>query len=349
MIRKLRLQNFRSYTDKTFNLNPLTNIIVGSNATGKTNLLEAILVIRTGSSYRAKDVDLISFHKRFTRLDAEDDGHSRIVKIERDKTPHKTIEINSKVYKRLSSGTKLPVILFEPNHLRMLNGSPERRRAYLDGFISQLSAGYGLAIRQYIRALSQRNSLLKSPQKPTKEQLFPWNIRISQIGGQIVRYRQRLINMINENLSSIYTSLSGDGVKTLLIYNPQLPVMDYEELLLTKLDNNINDDLRSGFTAFGPHRDDFTFMFNNHPSISYASRGELRTAILSLKICELETIKKQSEYQPIILLDDVYSELDINRRTALNKYLTDTQSFITTTDADLVTKQMSLKSKIIKL
>ena len=349
MIKKLRLQNFRSYLDRTFDFDYLTNVIVGPNAAGKTNILEAILVCRTGSSYRAKDIDLITFHKPFARLDIIEGDHNRIIKIERDKTPHKTIEIDSKAYKRLSSSLKLPVILFEPNHLQMLNGSPDKRRNYLDGFISQLSADYSLAISQYNRILSQRNKLLKSPKKPTKDKLFPWSLRISQIGVQIVRHRQRLVDRINEDLSSIYASLSGDKIKTALLYKPQIPAIEYEALYLKKLEETIEEDLRSGFTSFGPHRDDLVFMFNNHPSTSYASRGELRTAVLALKVCELETIRKQTDQQPIILLDDVYSELDISRRSALNNYLSNTQSFITTTDVDLIAKQLFPKINLIKL
>jgi DNA replication and repair protein RecF len=349
MIKSLRLQNFRSYGNKTFEFSPLANIIVGPNAIGKTNILEAILLSRTGASYRARDIDLIAFNKPWARLDSVDDGSTRTIKIERDKMPAKTIELNDRAYKRLPASMKLPVVLFEPNHLQLLNGSPEGRRTYLDGFIEQVDPEYGPLLRKYLRALSQRNSLLKFQTRPNTSQIFPWNIRMSQLAGQLVKYRNDMINKINLRLPQIYSSLSGDKLKTALLYKPQFAAEGYESYYLKKLESNIDEDLRSGFTAYGPHRDDFSFMFDGHVSNNYASRGELRTAILALKVTELETIKDQTEVSPIVLLDDVYSELDSARRRALTDYLKTDQSFITTTDADLVLKQLSGKSKVIKL
>ncbi|HEY1645182.1 MAG TPA: DNA replication and repair protein RecF [Candidatus Saccharimonadales bacterium] len=349
MILSLRLQNFRSYTDKTFEFYPEANIIVGPNAIGKTNIIEAILLSTVGRSYRAKDVDLIAHTKPWARIETKDSTGTRVIKIAADQNPAKTFEINDQVYKRLPASLKLPIVLFEPNHLQLLNGSPEGRRSYLDEFIEQTSQEYGPILRKYSRALSQRNSLLKNYVRPTNSQLFPWNIRVSQLGGQIVIYRQKLVEEINKVLPDIYKSLSGDKIKTSVVYKPQLPAEGYETSYLKKLESNLDEDLRTGFTAYGPHRDDFVFMFNNHPSNAYASRGELRTAILALKVTELETLKNNSSVSPVILLDDVYSELDNSRRQSLTAYLKSNQSFITTTDADQLSKQLASSAKLIKL
>jgi DNA replication and repair protein RecF len=241
----------------------------------------------------------------------------------------------------LPPSLKLPVVLFEPNHLRLLNGSPELRRNYLDDFNGQSIEGYATLLRKYNRVLAQRNSLLKSYNRPTKSSLFPWNIRISQLGGQLVNFRQSLIYKINELLPSIYCSLSGDKVVVKAVYKPQFDPKGYENIFLKTLEANIQEDLGSGYTSYGPHRDDFAVLFNDHTSTSYASRGELRSAVLALKIAELEDLKKTRESSPIILLDDVYSELDSSRRKALTSYLKDVQSFITTTDVDLALKNNS--------
>ncbi len=349
MIKSLRLRNFRSYSDKSFEFNQGANIIVGPNAIGKTNILEAILVSRVGSSYRTKDNELIAFKKPWATNDSLDDGSTRLIKIERDKMPSKTMEINGHIYKRMMASLRLPVVLFEPNHLQLLNGSPEGRRNYLDGIIEQVEPEYGPIVRKYQRALSQRNSLLKQPNRPSINQLFPWNIRMSQLGGQIVRQRSKMAEIINQSLPLTYKKLSGSTLETALLYKPQFAVETYESQYLKKLESEIADDLRSGFTTYGPHRDDFSFLFNGHVSNNYASRGELRTAVLALKVSELQTIKERTDKSPIMLLDDVYSELDSARRKALTSFLKSDQSFITTTDADLVLKQLAGKNKIIKL
>lgn len=349
MILNLRLQNYRSYEDKTFKFNPHTNIVVGPNAIGKTNLLEAILVSMAGKSYRSKDINLIAFNKSWARIEARDKNTTRTVKIQREKNPLKTFQINDREYKRLPFSLKLPVVLFEPNNLQILNGSPEGRRAYLDTFIEQMYQEYGPLLKKFLRALSQRNSLLKNPIRPSNNQLFPWNIRISQLGGQIVSERLSAINKINAILPIIYSKISGDKVKTSLEYISQLPLKDYETQYLKSLEATLEEDLRAGFTLLGPHRDDFVFMFDEHPSNTYASRGELRTAILSLKLSELEMYKNEIERSPVMLLDDVYSELDASRRKSLTDYLKDVQTFVTTTDADTLIDQLPKEHKLINL
>ena len=323
--------------------------MVGPNASGKTNLLEAILVLARGSSYRARDIDLIKFQKPWARLEGLYDGHSRVLKLQKDKIPLKAFDIDGKAYNRLTHANRLPIVLFEPNHLQLLSGSPERRRSYLDDFLEQLVAEYGPLQRKYVRVLAQRNALLKQTGHHNSEQLFPWNIRLSQLAGQLVKHRNQLVNKINQNLATIYSELSGSDVKLSIQYKPQLPVDGFESHHLQKLEKNLGDDINSGFTAFGPHRDDFSLLYNNHPAAVAASRGEMRTGILALKITELEVVEEQTGHTPIFLLDDVFSELDGHRRRALSEKLEAGQSFITTTDADVAIKQLAGRCNVIAL
>jgi DNA replication and repair protein RecF len=350
MITDLRLQNFRSYKDESFELSPGVNIIVGPNASGKTNLLEAILVLARGSSYRAKDSELVRFGRPWARLDGNlASGGQRTVKINNEPQPSKLYELDGKPYKRLSLATSLPVVLFEPNHLQLLAGSPERRRDYLDDLLEQTVAGYGSLRRQYRRALAQRNSLLKQPHRASQGQAFPWDVRLSQLAGQIVRARSGLAHEINSQIGSLYKKLSGAKTKVDVAYQSRWPVDNYETQMLKKLEAGFADDQLRGFTGVGPHREDLEVLFDGRPVQDTASRGEIRTAILALKIIELKIIGAARETTPLLLLDDVFSELDGKRRHALTDYLAPYQTFITTTDADLVLQSFTQKAHVIAI
>lgn len=351
MITDLRLQHFRSFKDSSFELSPGVNIIVGPNASGKTNLLEAILVLARGASYRAKDSELIQFGRPWARLD----GHSetsgqRTVKIIREPEPGKSYELDGKAFKRLSLTHGLPVVLFEPNHLRLLGGGPERRRDYLDDLLEQTVAGYGTTRRQYKRTLAQRNSLLKHPGQVSGTQLFPWNIRLSQLAGQVARARQELVADINADIAALYKQLSQTKAKVAVNYANSWPIDNYESQLLKKLETSQADDRLRGFTGSGPHREDLIITFDGYPAQETASRGEVRTAVLALKILELKIIQQARDGQPpLLLLDDVFSELDGKRRHALTDYLAPYQTFITTTDADIVLHHFAERCNVIAL
>ncbi len=351
MILNIRVQNFRSYSNDGFEFSPKVNIMVGPNGCGKTNLLEAILVVCSGSSYRAKDLDLIKFNESWSRIDAASSMHDRTVKIQADHLPPKTIDVDGKIYKRLPTSQKIPIVLFEPNHLQLLNGSPDGRRAYLDDFLSQTELEYQNNLRKYLRALSQRNALLKNIQskRAPVEQLFPWNLRLSQLAGQIVRSRSSLVEDLNGRIGDVYNLLSEVKTNISIEYKSQLKPDIYESGYLSKLEQNLNVDILSGHTNIGPHRDDFVILYNKVPSGLIASRGETRSGVLALKIIELETIEKITSQKPIFLLDDVFSELDGYRRKALADTLNNGQSFITTTDADIVLRQLKGKHNIIPL
>jgi DNA replication and repair protein RecF len=348
MIADLRLQHFRSYSDDSFELSPGVNIIVGPNASGKTNLLEAVLVEARGSSYRVKDMDLIEFEQPWMRLDATlTNGSIRTVKLTREPGITKSYEIDGKTYKRLTMQHSLPVVLFEPNHLQLLSGGPERRRSYLDDLLEQTVTGYTTAKRQYQRALAQRNSLLK--QSGSHTLVFPWNLRLSQLAGQIVRARTALVERLERELSELYGELSRTRTQVSINYTSPWPADVYETKLLQRLEAALEQDRLRGFTSSGPHREDFLVSFDGRPVAETASRGEARTAILALKIMELKIIEAARGTTPLLLLDDVFSELDGKRRHALTDYLAPYQTFITTTDADLVLEHFAGNTSVIPL
>jgi DNA replication and repair protein RecF len=349
-VTSIRLQHFRSYTDESFEFEPGVNIIVGPNASGKTNLLEAVLVLARGSSYRVRDSELVQFDKPWSRLDSFFEKQSRIVKIEEKNAKfEKTYEIDEKPYKRLSFERNIPTVLFEPNHLQFITRGPDQRRDYIDDLLEHSMAGFKTLSASYRRVLAQRNSLLKHDAYFAKAQLFAWNIRLSELGTKIVEFRAELINEINKNISKTYSKISKKPSSLEVFYDTLFPVEQYASKLLNKLENSTQTDLERGFTAYGPHREDIIFYLNKQPMNQAASRGEIRSLVLALKIFELELIEKTRGQKPIFLLDDVFSELDGARRQALVVYLKDHQSIITTTDADAIIEHFTNANKIIPL
>jgi DNA replication and repair protein RecF len=346
MVQSIRLQQFRSYKDDSFEFSPGVNIIVGPNASGKTNLLEAILVMSRGGSYRAKDHELVMFNKPWARLDASVDDYLRTVKLINQPKPEKIYELAGRAMKRLSLDTTLPVVLFEPNDLWLLIGSPERRRDYLDELLAQTTASYGSALRAFRRALAQRNRLLKSPHVGS-DQLFPWNVRLSELAGPIVRARAQLTGSINKRINNLYQELSRSKTTVSMTYRVAGDPEQYESHMLHQLELRAATDQTLGFTSFGPHHDDFEVLFAKRPANNIASRGETRTFVLVLKLVELELLKEKRNKLPLLLLDDVFSELDGSRQQALTTHLQAYQTFITTTDADVVLKHFSEQCSIL--
>lgn len=349
MITNIRLQHYRSYKDGSFEFEPGVNVIVGPNASGKTNILEAILVATQGKSYRAKDIELIEHGADWARIDADIGAKHRTVKLERQgEAVKKTFELDGKKLSRLQGPSRLPVILFEPNHLLMLGGSPELRRAFLDALIEQTDLGYGAVLNKYKRALLQRNRLLKSGSQGSA-QLFAWDIRLSELGAQIVTARQDMIGRINQHLTPAYNQLAGQINNLELFYSHPGDPEAYGSYLLKKLEKDRDLDMLRGFTGAGPHREDMVFVLNQQPLAATASRGETRTTLLSLKIIELQIVEQHRGIKPLLLLDDVFSELDGARRKALTSFIKPYQTFITTTDADVVIKHFAKQCNVVVL
>jgi DNA replication and repair protein RecF len=339
----IRLQNYRSYTDESFELEPGVNIIVGPNTAGKTNLLEALMIASVGKSYRAADGVLIKKDQTWARVDVHNsDSVLRTVKIvvEPSQKITKLFEIDARIYKKLPPANKQPVVLFEPNHLNLLSGEPSLRRDYLDDFLDQYLLNHNQAITKLKRTLAQRNRLLKMP-RLDKTQLFSWDVRLCEVSEIIAKNRLEIINLINKNIAEVYSSIAGRDTKISVHYQTKLNPNNYSASLMQALVNDLEKDIIRGFTSNGPHRDDLSVLINGSPLSESASRGENRSFMLALKILELKILEEKTTIRPLLLLDDVFSELDGARRKSLTNYLKNYQTLITTTDADVIQKNFT--------
>jgi DNA replication and repair protein RecF len=295
----------------------------------------------------------VQYDEPWARLDAHVDGpdglSARTIKIIHEPTPSKTYEIEGRVYRRLLAAKTLPVVIFEPNHLFMLSGSPDLRRTYLDDLLEQIDPHFGRLRKDYRRVLTQRNALLKRYGMEAASQIFPWNVRLSELGGSVAVARMQLLERMNDDASELYSSLAHRETLVELRYDTKLPTSSYGTSLLRALEANFNLDVARGFTGAGPHREDISVLIGGRLTQTSASRGEARTAVLMLKVMELKLIEAARGHSPLLLLDDVFSELDGKRRQALTGYLQSYQTFITTTDADVVIEHFMDTSTIIPL
>jgi DNA replication and repair protein RecF len=230
----------------------------------------------------------------------------------------------------------VPLVYFEPNHLQLIIRGPDQRRDYFDELLERSLPGYKTTLAGYRRALSQRNSLLKHGPDFAKKQIFAWNIRLSEMGEKIAAARSDLASQINKGIADTYSQVSTHKTKLHIDYENQFPIEHYANRLVSKLERNIDEDYRKGFTSYGPHREDFAFLLNGQAANISASRGETRSIMLALKIFELNLVESVRGDKAILLLDDVFSELDGARRKALVAYLKNRQTIITTTDAESV-------------
>lgn len=353
MFSSLQLQNFRGYENSQFEFEEGVNIIVGPNASGKTSILEALLVLTGGSSYKGQDTDLIRFGAEWARADARlDDGDTRTVKLvlAPDGKAQKSYEVNEVKKTRFTSALMLPRVFFEPQHMNLLVGEPSGRRQFLDDILTSTNQQFLHASKNYKRALLQRNTLLKkhgSGANPSD--LFVWDLRLSELGGAIFAARTQLIDRMASGIEAEYERLSGKKEAVTLRYESSVTGADYTNAFLKKLTENHHKDMLRGYTGCGPHRDDFILEIRGHDARASASRGETRSLLLALKVLELQELERVTEHPPILLLDDVFSELDGRRRLALADTLKDHQAFITTTDADLVIEHFTASAKIIPL
>lgn len=346
----LQLQHFRSYEDFAVELSPAVNIVVGPNASGKTNLLEAVLLLSGASPYRASMQDVIMQEKPWARIEAMLANRKRSVSLERvGDIVKRRYTVNEVHRQRLKFEDILPVVLFEPEDMRLLTGSPELRREFIDDILTTIDSQFASIKRHYVRALMQRNNLLKQRASTIKDQVFVWNIRLSELAGYIVAARHALISGFNEQISDIYSTVATKKTVVLVEYNTPFAISSYESELLSKLESNLAQDIERGFTSYGPHREDISLYIDNTAAKVAASRGETRTLVLSLKLLEVSLLNETRNTKPLVLLDDVFSELDGARRKALTTYLTDHQTIITTTDADVVAKDFAQHANTISL
>lgn len=328
IINSISLTNFRNHESFRLDFNPDTTLILGANGWGKTSILEAIYILMRGKSFRATDVDIIKNSSDFYRIELEYDSGETNIAVYDGK--QKTFLVGDKKVRRLPKKNKYPVVLFLPSDLNLISGSPSRHREYFDRIFSELSDTYGETISKYEKALHQRNELLKSDHF-NDASLFSWNLLLAKYGTLIKNFRTEYTDLINKELSPTYYSIAENDDIINLIYQTEI-IAASESAYLAELERNTEKDHYLGHTSFGVHRDNFEFIFNNKPADGSASRGETRSIILALKFVESNIIYTKLHVKPIILLDDVFSELDQTRRKALINNFKDHQVIITSVE-----------------
>lgn len=349
LLQSITLHNYRSFASASFEFGPDVSIIVGPNASGKTNLLEAVSMLTGGSSFRVSDKDLVAHQSDWARIDGIFSDTERTVKLQAgDAKIKKTFDIDGTVRSRLGFDYTIPTVLFEPDDMRIIYGSPERRRRFIDDVLGQSDHGYKTHLVRYQKLLRQRNALLKSPYY-SADQLFAWNIMLAKTAEELVVKRAGLIDHLNGHVTDIYNSIADRLDSVQLEYTTDTEVDNYTQKLVKKLENSVRLDRERGFTSHGPHRDDLQINVHNKPALLSASRGEARTLMLALKIMEVSLLEHVRGTRPLLLLDDVFSELDGTRRRLLTTFLRDKQSIITTTDADIIGKSFTKLATIISL
>lgn len=335
LITNIHVQSFRRHQDYSLPILPNTTVVTGPNGSGKTSLIEALYICLQGSSFKGSDKDALQYEAPWYRIDVTlSDDTIRTVKFEPERqTGKKQFIINGKTYYRLPAQYKFPIVLFEPDDLRLLHGSPARRRYFIDHFISQLDPEYAVAIRRYDRSLRQRNALLKQP-GATSDDLFAWNVSLSEYGAYIITKRIEFTHELNLQLGDIYETIAHKNDTIHIEYSQQLH-SNIKQKLLSELHAHTEKDRHLGFTSVGPHRHDIYVSFNASSAMAAASRGEMRTIILAMKFAEVNIIEATTGNKPIILLDDVFSELDAQRQMSLTTKFKSHQTIITSVSAIL--------------
>ena len=344
VVKRLSVQNIRSHDKFAIILSPKITVITGANGSGKTSLIEALYIALQGSSFKGSDYDVLRHDSPWWRIDVELNSQAkRTITFDPNlSTGRKKITIDDKIMYRLPTKYKHPVVLFEPDDLRLLHGSPTRRRQFIDRFISQLDPIYLNALHKYERALKQRNNLLKR-QYSKSDELFAWDVTISEHGSYIIEKRIAFIEQINNKLNEAYNKIA-KSKDIVSVHYSHTYIGDIQQKLLNDLLTHRQRDQLLGFTSIGPHRHDVIFKFNSSPALDVASRGEVRSIVLALKFLEVDIIEQITDIKPIILLDDVFSELDDDRQN--NLLSTANQVVITSTK---LPDDLKTKVKIIKL
>ena len=339
-VAKLSVQNLRSHKEYTVDLTENTTIFIGRNGAGKTSLIEAVYIALRGGSFKGADIELLQEGQTWWRIKIEfSDGSVRNINFDATKaSSKKQFTVNDKKTARLPVKDKIPVILFEPTDLQLLHGSPSRRRKFIDQLIQQVDPTYSKILSRYDRALHQRNTLLKK-RLSNPEDLFVWNIALSEYGSQIAARRIRMIELLNEQITEEYKNIAQNNDSISVNYSASQQNTE-PQYILDQLEKNQEKDSFLKHTTTGPHRHDIHFIFNNKPALEIASRGEVRSIIIALKYIERNIILKTLGIEPIVLLDDVFSELDENRQEKLT--IGQGQHIITTTHVPFKTKKIGI-------
>ncbi|HJA65659.1 DNA replication/repair protein RecF [Lachnoclostridium sp. An169] len=337
VIKSLKLKNYRNYDFLDLKFDPKTNILYGDNAQGKTNILEALYLSGTTKSHRGtKDRDIIQFGHDESHLETvvEKKGSCFQIDMHLKKNSPKGIAIDRIPIRRASELFGIVhFVFFSPEDLNIIKEGPAGRRRFIDLELSQLDKIYLSNLSNYNRIINQRNSLLKDiyGQAHLMETLDIWDMQLVAYGTKVLERRREFISEVNEIISEIHYKLTGGKEKIMLTYEESIGNLTLEQALK----KNRERDIRLKSTSVGPHRDDICFMTEGGLDIrKFGSQGQQRTAALSLKLSEIEHVKRLIGDTPILLLDDVLSELDKHRQNYLLDSIHDIQTIITCTGLD---------------
>lgn len=351
IVKSLKLKNFRNYDLLNLKFDKDTNIFYGNNAQGKTNILEAIYLTGTTKSHRGtKDKDLIKFGQEEAHIETivEKRGVPFKIDIHLKKNSPKGIAINKIPIKRASELFGIiNIVFFSPEDLNIIKNGPAERRRFIDLELSQLDKVYLNDLSNYNKIVNQRNKLLKDvyDRKDLLETLDIWDLQLITYGNRVMESRKIFISQMNEIIESVHRKLTGGKETLKLLYEPGVKNDNFENALY----RNRERDIRMKSTSVGPHRDDICFMCDDLDIRKFGSQGQQRTAALSLKLAEIEMVRKEVNDTPILLLDDVLSELDKYRQNYLLDSISDIQTLITCTGVDdFVNKRFSI-NKILKV
>ncbi|MEO2240126.1 DNA replication/repair protein RecF [Dorea sp. YH-dor226] len=346
-IKSLKLKNFRNYDLLKLDFDGSTNIFYGNNAQGKTNILEAVYLSGTTKSHRgAKDRDIIQFKHDESHIEmiVEKNGISYQLDMHLKKNSPKGIAVNKIPIRKASELFGIVnLVFFSPEDLNIIKNGPAERRRFIDLELSQLDKVYLNDLSNYNRIVNQRNHLLKeigfNNQDNLRDMLDIWEMQLIQYGDKIIERRKGFVEDINKIISSIHKKLTGGKEELRVIYEPSNGEMTLEQAL----NRSRERDIRIKSTSVGPHRDDICFMIGDMDIRKYGSQGQQRTAALSLKLSEIELVKQMIHDTPVLLLDDVLSELDKHRQNYLLDSIHDIQTLITCTGVeDFVNHRFSI-------
>ena len=354
-ISSLSLSNFRNHLKRKFTFSLNTTIIIGKNTSGKTNLIEAIYFLSIGKSNRAgQDVQVITFGEELARIKGELKAEGENIVLEMVlttgevmgiKTPLKKFTVNDVSRRSLDFIGTLKSVLFWPEHMELVTDSPSLRRHYLDSVLVQVDREYRRTILSYERALRQRNRLLEfiKENKAHRHQLLFWDQLLIRQGNYITKIREEYINFINDFKLPQMEDL---GVKYQVFYDKSI-------ISITRLDQYREAEIGASVTLIGPQRDDMIFRIKKNEEYfdlsNYGSRGEQRLAVLWLKLAELAFIESKTSEEPVLLLDDIFSELDHEHREIIFGMIGNQQSIVTVTDRHLIPERYYKEAKVIEL
>jgi DNA replication and repair protein RecF len=336
IIKSIELQNFRNYEYESIEFDEKTNILYGDNAQGKTNVLEAVFISCTNKSHKgSKDMELINFNSNEAHIKAVISKRDIDYRIDMHlrKSKSKGIAINGIPIRRASELYGLVnIIFFSPEDLNIIKSGPSARRRFIDMELCQLDKIYVDNLIKYNKTLEQRNKLLKDIYfNPSLEDTLDiWNSNLVKYGSEIIKRRRIFIEKLNSIIENIHYKLSGNKEHLVISYEESV----MEDKFLQELNDNIGRDKKTKMTGCGPHRDDISFLIGDVDIRKYGSQGQQRTTALSLKLAEIELVRQSIGDSPVLLLDDVLSELDSNRQNYLLNSINDVQTIITCTGLD---------------